>query len=79
MYEVTDVEPETCKTICCLVSDVLYFSLCIAERLAENLRLIQAPAVLCQVFLMIRVLLLRMSSSGLTLLWPTMAAELVAI
>ena len=56
-----------------------HFILWLVERLAENLRLTQAPAVLSQGFLCFRVLLLKMSSNALTSLWPTIITELVSL
>lgn len=47
------------------------------ERLTEALRMNPSPAVLAQMFLMFRVLLLRISSQHLTSLWPIMVTELV--
>ncbi|XP_030642280.1 protein dopey-2 [Chanos chanos] len=54
----------------------LYLPL-IQERLTENLRACQAPSVAAQMFLMFRVLLLRISPHHLTSLWPIMVTELV--
>uniref|UniRef100_A0A3B4Y6B4 DOP1 leucine zipper like protein B n=2 Tax=Seriola lalandi dorsalis TaxID=1841481 RepID=A0A3B4Y6B4_SERLL len=54
----------------------LYLPL-IQERLTEALRMNPSPAVLAQMFLMFRVLLLRISSQHLTSLWPIMVTELV--
>ncbi|XP_051564848.1 protein dopey-2-like [Myxocyprinus asiaticus] len=51
----------------------------IQERLTENLRVGQTPAVSAQMFLMFRVLLLRISSQHLTSLWPIMVTELIRI
>ncbi|XP_076857747.1 protein DOP1B isoform X2 [Brachyhypopomus gauderio] len=56
----------------------LYLPL-IQERLTENLRLGQTPAVAAQMFLMFRVLLLRISPQHLTSLWPIMVTELIRI
>lgn len=49
----------------------------VLERLTENLRVGQTPAVSAQMFLMFRVLLLRISPQHLTSLWPIMVTELV--
>ncbi|XP_031436903.1 protein dopey-2 [Clupea harengus] len=54
----------------------LYLPL-IQERLTENLRLGQTPSVAAQMFLMFRVLLLRISPQHLTSLWPIMVTELI--
>uniref|UniRef100_A0A3B4BRG1 Dopey N-terminal domain-containing protein n=1 Tax=Pygocentrus nattereri TaxID=42514 RepID=A0A3B4BRG1_PYGNA len=54
----------------------LYLPL-IQERLTENLRVGQTPAMVAQMFLMFRVLLLRISTQHLTSLWPIMVTELV--
>uniref|UniRef100_A0A7N8WNE0 DOP1 leucine zipper like protein B n=1 Tax=Mastacembelus armatus TaxID=205130 RepID=A0A7N8WNE0_9TELE len=54
----------------------LYLPL-IQERLTEALRMNPSPAVSAQMFLMFRVLLLRISSQHLTSLWPIMVTELV--
>uniref|UniRef100_A0A3B4ZSX6 DOP1 leucine zipper like protein B n=1 Tax=Stegastes partitus TaxID=144197 RepID=A0A3B4ZSX6_9TELE len=54
----------------------LYLPL-IQERLTETLRMNPSPAVSAQMFLMFRVLLLRISSQHLTSLWPIMVTELV--
>ncbi|XP_022089796.1 protein dopey-1-like isoform X2 [Acanthaster planci] len=51
----------------------------IQERLAENLRQSQGPAVHEQVFVCFRVLLLRISPHHLTGLWPTVISELVQV
>ncbi|KAA0715639.1 Protein dopey-2 [Triplophysa tibetana] len=51
----------------------------IQERLTENLRVGQTPAVSTQMFLMFRVLLLRISPQHLTSLWPIMVTELIRI
>lgn len=50
----------------------------IPERLTETLRTNPSPAVSAQIFLMFRVLLLRISSHHLTSLWPIMVTELVS-
>uniref|UniRef100_A0A8B9GLQ4 DOP1 leucine zipper like protein B n=1 Tax=Astyanax mexicanus TaxID=7994 RepID=A0A8B9GLQ4_ASTMX len=55
----------------------LYLPL-IQERLTENLRVGQTPAMAAQMFLMFRVLLLRISPQHLTSLWPIMVTELVS-
>uniref|UniRef100_M3ZPP0 DOP1 leucine zipper like protein B n=1 Tax=Xiphophorus maculatus TaxID=8083 RepID=M3ZPP0_XIPMA len=55
----------------------LYLPL-IQERLTETLRMNSSPAVSAQMFLMFRVLLLRISSQHLTSLWPIMVTELVS-
>uniref|UniRef100_A0A3Q3EVP2 DOP1 leucine zipper like protein B n=1 Tax=Labrus bergylta TaxID=56723 RepID=A0A3Q3EVP2_9LABR len=54
----------------------LYLPL-IQERLTETLRMNPSPAVSAQIFLMFRVLLLRISSQHLTSLWPIMVTELI--
>uniref|UniRef100_A0A3P8UA66 DOP1 leucine zipper like protein B n=1 Tax=Amphiprion percula TaxID=161767 RepID=A0A3P8UA66_AMPPE len=54
----------------------LYLPL-IQERLTETLRMNPSPAVSAQMFLMFRVLLLRISSHHLTSLWPIMVTELI--
>uniref|UniRef100_A0A8C2BCA4 DOP1 leucine zipper like protein B n=1 Tax=Cyprinus carpio TaxID=7962 RepID=A0A8C2BCA4_CYPCA len=51
----------------------------IQERLTENLRVGQIPSVSAQMFLMFRVLLLRISPQHLTSLWPIMVTELIRI
>ncbi|XP_060944174.1 protein dopey-2 isoform X2 [Limanda limanda] len=51
----------------------------IQERLTEALRTNPSPAVSAQMFLMFRVLLLRISSQHLTCLWPIMVTELIRI
>lgn len=51
--------------------------LLLSERLTEALRMNPSPAVSAQMFLMFRVLLLRISSQHLTSLWPIMVTELV--
>ncbi|EDO38329.1 predicted protein, partial [Nematostella vectensis] len=51
----------------------------IQERLAESLRLAQVPVLHEQVFLALRVLLLRMSPQHLTSLWPVMVSEVVHV
>lgn len=56
----------------------LYLPL-IQERLTEALRMNPSPGVSAQMFLMFRVLLLRMSSQHLTSLWPIMVTELIRI
>uniref|UniRef100_A0A665U2B5 Uncharacterized protein n=1 Tax=Echeneis naucrates TaxID=173247 RepID=A0A665U2B5_ECHNA len=56
----------------------LYLPL-IQERLTEALRMNPSAAVLAQIFLMFRVLLLRISSQHLTSLWPIMVTELIRI
>ncbi|XP_017325079.2 protein dopey-2 isoform X2 [Ictalurus punctatus] len=56
----------------------LYLPL-IQERLTENLRMGQTPAVSAQMFLMFRVLLLRISPQHLISLWPIMVTELIRI
>lgn len=47
------------------------------ERLTDTLRMNPTSAVSAQIFLMFRVLLLRISSHHLTSLWPIMVTELV--
>ncbi|KAG5283850.1 hypothetical protein AALO_G00046830 [Alosa alosa] len=54
----------------------LYLPL-IQERLTENLRMGQTPSIAAQMFLMFRVLLLRISPQHLTSLWPIMVTELI--
>uniref|UniRef100_A0A8C3L1B6 DOP1 leucine zipper like protein B n=1 Tax=Chrysolophus pictus TaxID=9089 RepID=A0A8C3L1B6_CHRPC len=54
----------------------LYLPL-IQERLTENLRVGQTSLVAAQMFLLFRVLLLRISPQHLTSLWPIMVTELV--
>ncbi|XP_030613760.1 protein dopey-2 [Archocentrus centrarchus] len=54
----------------------LYLPL-IQERLTETLRMNPSPAVFAQMFLMFRVLLLRISTQHLTSLWPIMVTELI--
>ncbi|KAM6986914.1 LOW QUALITY PROTEIN: protein DOP1B [Aplochiton taeniatus] len=54
----------------------LYLPL-IQERLTEALRMNHTPAVSAQIFLMFRVLLLRISPQHLTSLWPIMVTELI--
>ncbi|XP_043927484.1 protein dopey-2 [Protopterus annectens] len=49
----------------------------IQERLTENLRVGQTPAVAAQMFLFFRVLLLRISPQHLTSLWPIMVTEMI--
>ncbi|XP_051938697.1 protein dopey-2 [Hippocampus zosterae] len=56
----------------------LYLPL-IQERLTEALRMNPSPAVSAQIFLMFRVLLLRISCQHLTSLWPIMVTELIRI
>ncbi|XP_034549509.1 protein dopey-2 [Notolabrus celidotus] len=56
----------------------LYLPL-IQERLTETLRMNPSPAVSAQIFLMFRVLLLRISCQHLTSLWPVMVTELIRI
>uniref|UniRef100_A0A3Q2PRF8 DOP1 leucine zipper like protein B n=1 Tax=Fundulus heteroclitus TaxID=8078 RepID=A0A3Q2PRF8_FUNHE len=56
----------------------LYLPL-IQERLTETLRMNPSAAVCAQMFLMFRVLLLRISSQHLTSLWPIMVTELIRI
>lgn len=56
----------------------LYLPL-IQERLTEALRMNPSPGVSAQMFLMFRVLLLRISSGHLTSLWPIMVTELIRI
>lgn len=66
-----------------LLAESLLVSLCfvlyVTERLAESLRVPhQAPSIMAQVFLCVRVLILRMSSHQLTSLWPTVITEMVS-
>ncbi|TNN53525.1 Protein dopey-2 [Liparis tanakae] len=56
----------------------LYLPL-IQERLNEALRMNPSPSVSAQMFLMFRVLLLRISSQHLTSLWPIMVTELIRV
>ncbi|KAK1903528.1 Protein dopey-2 [Dissostichus eleginoides] len=56
----------------------LYLPL-IQERLTEALRMNPSPNVTAQMFLMFRVLLLRISSQHLTSLWPIMVTELIRV
>ncbi|XP_075895809.1 protein DOP1B isoform X2 [Nelusetta ayraudi] len=56
----------------------LYLPL-IQERLTETLRMNPSAAISAQIFLMFRVLLLRISSQHLTSLWPIMVTELIRI
>uniref|UniRef100_A0AAY4BHH0 Dopey N-terminal domain-containing protein n=1 Tax=Denticeps clupeoides TaxID=299321 RepID=A0AAY4BHH0_9TELE len=56
----------------------LYLPL-IQERLTENLRVGQTPSVAAQMFLMFRVILLRISPQHLTSLWPIMVTELIRV
>ncbi|XP_053733383.1 protein dopey-2 [Synchiropus splendidus] len=56
----------------------LYLPL-IQERLTEALRMNPSPGVSAQMFLMFRVILLRISSQHLTSLWPIMVTELIRI
>ncbi|XP_069492220.1 protein DOP1B isoform X2 [Ambystoma mexicanum] len=49
----------------------------IQERLTENLRVGQSSVVAAQMFLLFRVLLLRISPQHLTSLWPIMVTELI--
>nr|XP_057937459.1 protein dopey-2 isoform X2 [Doryrhamphus excisus] len=56
----------------------LYLPL-IQERLTEALRMNPSPTVSAEMFLMFRVLLLRISSQHLTSLWPIMVTELIRI
>ncbi|XP_029314553.1 protein dopey-2 [Cottoperca gobio] len=51
----------------------------IQERLSEALRMNPSPGVIGQMFLMFRVLMLRISSQHLTSLWPIMVTELIRI
>ncbi|XP_035686504.1 protein dopey-1-like isoform X1 [Branchiostoma floridae] len=51
----------------------------IQERVAETLRLPPAPILQEQVFLLFKVLLLRISASHLTALWPTIITQLVQV
>uniref|UniRef100_A0A8C1M342 DOP1 leucine zipper like protein B n=1 Tax=Cyprinus carpio TaxID=7962 RepID=A0A8C1M342_CYPCA len=51
----------------------------IQERLTENLRVGQTPSASAQMFLVFRVLLLRISPQHLTSLWPVMVTELIRI
>lgn len=53
------------------------FLFLLSERLTEALRSNSSPAVFAQMFLMFRVLLLRISPQHLTSLWPIMVTELV--
>jgi len=51
----------------------------IHERLAESLKLNHVPSIQEQVFLCLRVLILKVSSSHLASIWPTMLTELFQI
>ncbi|XP_053397950.1 protein dopey-1-like isoform X3 [Mercenaria mercenaria] len=51
----------------------------IQEKLAESLRIPQAPSVMAQVFLCFRVLMLRVSPQHLTSMWPTIITELIHV
>uniref|UniRef100_A0A1I7XQM3 TFG domain-containing protein n=1 Tax=Heterorhabditis bacteriophora TaxID=37862 RepID=A0A1I7XQM3_HETBA len=51
----------------------------IQERLSENLRVSQSPAIRSAVFLCIRVLLLRLRPPSLVGIWPIMVTELVHV
>ncbi|KAK3711621.1 hypothetical protein QZH41_003795 [Actinostola sp. cb2023] len=51
----------------------------IQERLAECIRLPQSPVLHEQVFLALRVLLLRMSPQHLTSLWPVIISEIIYV
>ncbi|KAJ8252976.1 hypothetical protein GJAV_G00207790 [Gymnothorax javanicus] len=56
----------------------LYLPL-IQERVTESLRVGQAPSVVSQIFLLFRVLLLRVSPQHLTSLWTVMVTELIHV
>ncbi|XP_063069952.1 protein dopey-2 isoform X2 [Engraulis encrasicolus] len=56
----------------------LYLPL-IQERLTESLRTGQTASLVAQMFLMFRVVLLRISPQHLTSLWPIMVTELIRI
>ncbi|XP_076015275.1 protein DOP1B-like [Genypterus blacodes] len=56
----------------------LYLPL-IQERFTEALRMNPSPAVCAQIFLMFRVLLLRISPQHLISLWPIMVTELIRV
>ncbi|XP_052808898.1 protein dopey-1-like isoform X3 [Mya arenaria] len=51
----------------------------IQEKLAESLRILQAPSVMAQVFTCFRVLMLRVSPQHLTSMWPTIITELIHV
>lgn len=51
----------------------------IQEKLAESLRVLQAPSIMAQVFLCFRVLMLRVSPQHLTSMWPTIITELIHV
>lgn len=51
----------------------------IQERLTDNLRVTQSPAVRSAVFLCIRVLLIRLRPGSLVGIWPIMVTELVDV
>ncbi|XP_064166997.1 protein dopey-2-like [Anguilla rostrata] len=56
----------------------LYLPL-IQERVTESLRVGQAPSVMAQIFLLFRVLLLRICPQHLISLWPVMVTELIHV
>uniref|UniRef100_A0A3B3D9J2 DOP1 leucine zipper like protein B n=1 Tax=Oryzias melastigma TaxID=30732 RepID=A0A3B3D9J2_ORYME len=57
--------------------DQYHLYLPLIQRLTETLRMNPTPAISAQMFLMFRVLLLRISSQHLTSLWPIMVTELI--
>uniref|UniRef100_A0A3Q2YLX1 DOP1 leucine zipper like protein B n=1 Tax=Hippocampus comes TaxID=109280 RepID=A0A3Q2YLX1_HIPCM len=59
--------------------DQYHLYLPLIQRLTEALRMNPSPAVSAQIFLMFRVLLLRISCQHLTSLWPIMVTELIRI
>uniref|UniRef100_A0A3B3TXW5 DOP1 leucine zipper like protein B n=1 Tax=Poecilia latipinna TaxID=48699 RepID=A0A3B3TXW5_9TELE len=59
--------------------DQYHLYLPLIQRLTETLKMNSSPAVSAQMFLMFRVLLLRISSQHLTSLWPIMVTELIRI
>ncbi|XP_060598596.1 protein dopey-1-like isoform X2 [Ruditapes philippinarum] len=67
-------------TVFCSESDQYQKSIPeIQEKLAESLRIPQAPSVMAQVFLCFRVLMLRVSPQHLTSMWPTIITELIHV
>lgn len=69
---------ETNIRIDCVLIQLKNLSPLLSERLTETLRMNPSAAVSAQIFLMFRVLLLRISSQHLTSLWPIMVTELVS-
>ncbi|KAL4233674.1 Protein dopey-1 [Mactra antiquata] len=67
-------------TVFCSESDQYQKSIPeIQEKLAESLRISQAPSVMAQVFTCFRVLMLRVSPQHLTSMWPTIITELIHV